>query len=314
MSIIMATPAARKAAGDKRVDLARIHGTGVTGYVQLSDVLAFKGFSATPLAQAVAQYYNVDINQIDSRDTIGKEDVLAYKQAMQDNVIPLSGMRSVIARRMSESLTNAPQYTNHGSIDAGELKVFLAQLAQQSVASGGIKPTYSDLLIKAAAMALRDNMIMNSSFMETHIKIHEQINVGLAVALEDGLIVPNIKNADRLSIGQITAERKRLVGKAREGRLAPEEYSGGTFTISNMGAFPVDDFTPIINLPEAAILGVGTIADTVVPVDGNIGIRPIMRMSVTSDHRHIDGAVSGMFMKRLKEIIEHPTCMEDSNG
>jgi pyruvate dehydrogenase E2 component (dihydrolipoamide acetyltransferase) len=314
MSKIMATPAARKAAGDRRVDLAKIHGTGVTGYVQLSDVLAFKGVSATPLAQAVAQYYNVDISRIDSSDTISKEDVLAYKKAMQENVIPLSGMRSVIARRMSESLTNAPQYTNHGSIDASELKKFLAVYTERNIAQNGIKPTYSDLLIKATAMALRDNMMMNSSFLETHIKIHEQINVGLAVALEDGLIVPNIKNADRLTLSEITAERKRLVDKAREGKLAPEEYSGGTFTISNMGAFPVDNFTPIINLPEAAILGVGTIADRVVPVDGNIGIRPMMGMSVTSDHRHIDGATSGKFMKRLKEIIENPTCMEESNG
>lgn len=314
MSKIMATPAARAAAGDRRIDLSKVHGTGVTGYVQLMDVLGFKGISATPLAQAVAKYYNVDIANVDSSGNIRKEDVLAYKKAMQDNVIPVTGMRAVIARRMSESLTNAPQYTNHGSICASELKKFLAMYVEKNLAQNGIKPTYSDLLIKAVAMALRDNMMMNSSFMETHIKIHEQINVGLAVALEDGLIVPNVKNADRLSLSQITAERKRLVDKARAGRLAPEEYSGGTFTISNMGGFPVDNFTPIINLPEAAILGVGTIADKVVPIDGNIGIMPMMSMSVTSDHRHIDGATSGMFMKRLKEIIENPTCMEDNNG
>ena len=314
MSKIMATPAARAAAGDKRIELTKVHGTGVTGYIQLSDVMGYRGVSATPLAQAVAEYYAVDLSKVDADATIHKADVLEYKQGMRDNVIPVTGMRAVIARRMSESLTIAPQYTNFGSIGANELKKFLAVYTEANLASNGIKPTYSDLLIKAAAMALRDNMMMNSSFMETHIKIHEQINVGLAVALEDGLIVPNIKNADRLSLSEITAERKRLVDKARAGRLAPEEYSGGTFTISNMGGFPVDGFTPIINLPEAAILGVGTIADKVVPVDGNIGIMPMMSVSVTSDHRHIDGATSGMFMKRLKEILEHPTSMEDSNG
>jgi pyruvate dehydrogenase E2 component (dihydrolipoamide acetyltransferase) len=317
MSKIMATPAARKAAGERRVDLAKVRGTGVTGYVQLLDVLGYKGVKATPLASAVAQYYDVDLGKVDSDGTISKADVLAYKQDQQGQqgaVIPLSAMRAVIARRMSESLTNAPQYTNHTSFCAKELEKFLAEFTQVSLAKSGIKPTYSDLLIKASAMALRDNMMMNSSFMGTYIEIHEQINVGLAVALENGLIVPNIKNADKLSLIEITQERKRLVDKARAGKLEPQEYSGGTFTISNMGAFPVDNFTPIINLPEAAILGVGTITQKVVPVDGNIGIMPMMGISVTSDHRHIDGATSGLFMKRLKEIIENPTSMEDSNG
>jgi pyruvate dehydrogenase E2 component (dihydrolipoamide acetyltransferase) len=159
-------------------------------------------------------------------------------------------------------------------------------------------------------MALRENILINSTFGESQIIIHKDINIGLAVALEDGLIVPNIKNADKKKLSEITEERKMLVDKARSGKLLPEDYTGGTFTISNMGGYPVEYFTPIINLPESAILGVGTVIDKVVPVDGSIGIRPMMGLSLTSDHRHIDGAVNGAFLKRLKEIIENPSCME----
>ena len=312
MSKITATPAARKAASERRIDLSKVVPTGITGYVQLSDVLGFKGVRATPLAKSVAVYYDVDINKVGADgELIRKADVLKFKQDKQDNIIPVVGMRKVIANRMQESLQTAPQYTSHGSVIAYELKKFLAGYTERNIEQHGIKPTFSDLLIKAAAMALHDNMILNSSWKDTYIEIHEDINIGLAVALEDGLIVPNIKNADKKTLPEITADRKRLVDKARAGKLLPEEYSGGTFTISNMGAFPVDNFTPIINLPESAILGIGTIADKVVPVDGNIGIRPMMGMSLTSDHRHIDGVISGKFMKRFKEIIENPTCMEE---
>ena len=312
MSKLMATPAARRAADERRIDLCKITPTGITGYVQLSDVLAFKGTKATPLAIAAAKYYGVNIEKVEtSSSIIKKDDVLTYKQSNQDTIIPVAGMRAVIAKRMCESLQNAPQYTNHSSFCVHELKKFMAGYKERNLEQNGIKPTYSDLLIKAASMALRDNIIMNSSFEETQITIHQHINIGLAVALEDGLIVPNIKDTDKKTLPEITADRKALVDKAKAGKLLPEEYSGGTFTISNMGGFPVNNFTPIINLPEAAILGVGTMEEKVVPIDGNIGIRPFMGISLTSDHRHIDGAMSGAFMKRLKEIIENPGVMED---
>lgn len=306
MNKVMATPAARRAAQERKLDINKITGSGKEGYIQLSDVLKTKIKQATPLAKAYASYYKLDINEIESADgRITKADVLRAKEDTA-YVIPVSGMRGVIARRMKESLDKAPQYTNHSSVCVYELKKFLNAYTEKRMALGGAKPTYSDLLIKAAAIALRDNMIMNSSFDETHITIHKDINIGLAVALEDGLIVPNIKCADKKTLAEITEERKRIVDKARAGRLLPEEYTGGTFTISNMGGYPVEYFTPIINLPESAILGVGTIIDKVVPVDGNIGIRPMMGLSLTSDHRHIDGASSGEFLKRLKEIIENP--------
>ena len=312
MSSIMATPAAKKAAAERRIDLAKVKGTGIGEYIQLSDVLLFKGVKATPLAKAAAAYYGVDIERLGpDGNVIKKADVMRYRQNRQNHIIPISGIRGVIARRMKESLATAPQYTNHSSLCVYELKKFMKKYIEKNLEQNGIKPTLSDILIKAAAIALRDNMIMNSSFHETYIEIHEDINIGLAVALDDGLIVPNIKNTDQKTLSEITRERKSLVDKARAGKLQPKEYSGGTFTISNMGRYPVEHFTPIINLPESAILGVGTIVEKVVPVDGNIGIRPMMGISLTSDHRHIDGAVSGAFMKRLTEIIENPTFMEE---
>lgn len=308
----MATPAARQAAVRRNLDLSRIKGTGAGGYIQLSDVTGYKGIRCTPLAKAMVDYYGIDLEKIPYRqDMIKKEDVLAFKASREGRIIPLNGMRKVIAKRMQESMQTAPQYTNHGEVCVWELKKFLKTFTENSLSETGIKPTLSDLLIKAAALALRENMMMNSSFCETYIEIHEQINIGLAVALDDGLIVPNIKNADKKSLLEITAERKALVDKARGGKLLPEEYSGGTFTISNMGRFPVQEFTPIINLPEAAILGVGTIVDKVVPVDGNIGIRPMMAISVTSDHRHIDGATCGKFIKKFKEILEDSAYLDE---
>ena len=320
----MATPAAKRAAGERKLDIAMITGTGIGGYVQMSDILNFKqpthntfavagvlGKKPTPLAKSVAAFYGVDLSKVPAvGDKIIKADVLNYQENKQANIIPLTGMRGVIARRMQESMQTAPQYTNHSELCVHELKKFLKEFTEKNLAAGGVKPTLSDLLIKAVAMALHDNMIMNSSFSETYIEIHENINIGLAVALDDGLIVPNIKNADKLTLAEITAERRRLVDKARAVKLFPEEYSGGTFTISNMGQYPVQNFTPIINLPEAAIMGVGCIVDRVVPVDGNIGIRPMMAISLTSDHRHVDGVTAGRFMKRFAEIIENPTCME----
>ena len=308
MQRVKATPAARRAALERGLDITSITGSGEGGYIQLSDVPKVKIQSATPLAKAYAAYFKLNLADIDESGLIKKADVLRFMEG-SETTMALSGMRRVIARRMKDSMDTAPQYTTHAPVCAYELKTLLEKLTKQSIEQGEAKPTYSDLLIKAAAMALREHMLLNSSFDGTQIIIHRNINIGLAVALEDGLIVPNIKNADKKTLREITAERKRLVDTARAGKLLPEEYAGGTFTISNMGSFPVEYFTPIINLPESAILGVGAVMDKVVPVDGNIGIRPMMGLSLTSDHRHIDGATSGMFIRRLKEIIENAGSM-----
>ncbi len=313
MKRVMSTPAARRVAGERRIDISAIRGTGEGGYVQLSDVLAFKGGKATFLARAVAEYLGVDIHAVTGDGTVKKADVLAYKERMgQDRVVPLDNMRKTIARRMAESLRTAAQYTIMSEADCFELKKFMKAYTADCLAATGIKPTYTDLLLKACAVALKKNPMINSYFMDDHLLLKGDVNIGIAVSLgEKGLIVPNIKNVHMLSLQEITEKRAAAVERARAGKLAPEEYEGGTFTISNYGRTPVRYFTPIINLPESAILGVGNMTDTVVPIEGGMGVRPMLGLSLTVDHRHIDGTTGEKFIADLREVLEHPAMLSE---
>jgi pyruvate dehydrogenase E2 component (dihydrolipoamide acetyltransferase) len=221
-------------------------------------------------------------------------------------------MRKQIASRMSESMRTAPQYTMMMEVDCFDLKAYLKEFAERRQPDIGAAPTFSDLFIMACTIALLKNPLINSSFMGDHILVKGSINIGLAVSLgEDGLVVPNIKNAQSLTLDEIVRQRSDLVERARAGRLLPEEYSGGTFTISNLGVSPVRFFTPIINPPESAILGVGSIADKVAPIEGGLSVRPVGALSLTADHRNIDGAAAEKFMKDLKDILEHPEVMKE---
>ncbi len=233
MKRVMSTPAARRVAGERRIDISAIRGTGEGGYVQLSDVLAFKGGKATFLARAVAEYLGVDIHAVTGDGTVKKADVLAYKERMgQDRVVPLDNMRKTIARRMAESLRTAAQYTIMSEADCFELKKFMKAYTADCLAATGIKPTYTDLLLKACAVALKKNPMINSYFMDDHLLLKGDVNIGIAVSLgEKGLIVPNIKNVHMLSLQEITEKRAAAVERARAGKLAPEEYEGGTFTL-----------------------------------------------------------------------------------
>ncbi|MDR1292314.1 MAG: 2-oxo acid dehydrogenase subunit E2 [Clostridiales Family XIII bacterium] len=315
MAIQAATPAAIRAAGERGINIAGVKGSGAFAslpYVQLSDVRSYRGGRSTHLARAVAKYLGVDISDVAGKEVIAKADVLAYRDRLgNDRVLPLDGMRRTIAERMSESMSTSPQYTMMMEADCLSLKAYFKEKTESCLAATGIKPTYSDIFIRACCLALLKNPMVNSSFMGDHILLKGAVNIGLAVSLgENGLIVPNIKNVQTLDFEGIVARRADLVSKARSGSLKPDEFSGGTFTISNLGVSPVRFFTPIINLPETAILGVGNIEDKVVPVDGNIGIRPIAGLSLTVDHRVIDGTTGEKFMKDLKEYIEHPSMLE----
>ncbi|MDL2236429.1 2-oxo acid dehydrogenase subunit E2 [Christensenellaceae bacterium OttesenSCG-928-K19] len=313
MKRVMSTPAARRVAGEKRIDISGIKGTGQGGYVQLSDVLSYKGGKATFLAKAVADYMDINIGAIKKDGVIKKADVLEYKERMgQDQIIPLDGMRKTIATRMVESLQTAPQYTIMGEADAYKLLPFMKEYKARCMETIGIKPTFTDLFTKACAIALMKNPLLNSSFMGDHILLKGNVNIGLAVSLgEKGLIVPNIKNAHMLTLEQITESRSDLVGRALEGKLKPDEYTDGTFSISNYGRSAVQYFTPIINQPESAILGIGDTTNRVVPIDGGVGIRPMIGLSLTLDHRHVDGTTGEKFLADVKEILENPTMLED---
>ncbi|MGZ4412747.1 MAG: 2-oxo acid dehydrogenase subunit E2, partial [Gaiellaceae bacterium] len=171
--------------------------------------------------------------------------------------------------------------------------------------------THSDLLIRIVAASLRRNPRVNASWQDGTILLHPEVNVGLAVALEDGLVVPVLQRADELAIGEIAARRRELVDAAREGRLAPADVSGGSFTISNLGMRGVDRFQAILNPPQAAILAVGRIADRVVPVDGRPAVRPLLTLSVSFDHRIVDGLRGAEFLETLAELIEEPAGLVD---
>jgi len=236
--------------------------------------------------------------------------VEVYEGKRVEATIPLKGMRSAIAEHMHRSLSVAAQLTSMGEIDMTEMiKLRNALLEQEEVI--GARITYTDIFVFAIAKALRDNPIINSSLIGNEIKIWKDINIGVAVALEEGveggLIVPVVRNADQKSLTEINQEIRSLVEKARAGKLMPDDVSGGTFTLTNLGAFGGGWGlgTPIINQPQSAILGTGAITDRPVVRDGQIVIRPIMTYSFTFDHRVIDGAPAGKFMARVTQLLEN---------
>jgi pyruvate dehydrogenase E2 component (dihydrolipoamide acetyltransferase) len=211
-------------------------------------------------------------------------------------------MRKVIAERMSQSWAVAPHVTINVTADmsaAAELRKKLAE------ATGG-KVSFTEIITRCAARALSEFPIVNASLANGQIVYHDDINIGMAVALDDGLIVPVIRNADRKSVVALGAEIRELSGRARSNRLGPDDVTGGTFTITNLGMFGVDAFTPIINQPESAILGVSRIVETPVAVGGEIVIRPLTTLCMSCDHRLIDGVVGARFLARIVQLLEQP--------
>jgi pyruvate dehydrogenase E2 component (dihydrolipoamide acetyltransferase) len=191
-------------------------------------------------------------------------------------------------------------------VDMSEAKRFREKLMSEAKEGTKFTVTYTDIIVKAVAMALKKNPVINSSLEGDSIKIFKDVNVGIAVAVEDGLIVPVIHNADQMSIEEIASRRKHLVEKAARRELSVDEVSGGTFTVSNLGMFDVDAFSPIINPPQSAILGVGAIKNKALVVDGQVVARPAMTLSLVFDHRVFDGAQAAAFLKDIKETLEKP--------
>ena len=314
------SPRARKAAAAKGIDPATLTGTGPQGRVIEADVLAAKAAPVaanpkaleelrallklnTPTARRLAREAGVDLDTLIGQLGHGTE---APKNLRQDagatkapGRYPLTPMRRIIATRMGESMFNAPHFYVTVEVDM-KAATDLRKQAQ------GFKPSFNDLIVQAVAQALREHPQVNARWLDDAIEIVEQVNIGVAVALEDGLIVPVLRNANALSLQQISEGCKALAEKARKNKLLPDDYSGSTFTISNLGAFGVDHFTAIINQPDSAILAVGRVADQVVAVDGGIQVRPRMKMTLSSDHRVIDGAVAAQFMAKLKAKLESP--------
>jgi len=221
-----------------------------------------------------------------------------------DEEVPLTAVRRITARRLTESAA-APHFYLTGVIDAGPLLAFRAE-ANDRLAAAGAKVSVTDLLVRACAVTLRGHPQVNSSWGGDKIILHRRIHVGVAVALDDGLIVPVIRDADRKSLREIAAEARVLAERARAGKLAPQEFTGGTFTVSNLGMFGVDHFTAVINPPEAAILAVGAATEEPVIRDGQLAGRPTIKLTLSIDHRVLDGATAAAFLRDLKDTLQEP--------
>jgi pyruvate dehydrogenase E2 component (dihydrolipoamide acetyltransferase) len=225
----------------------------------------------------------------------------------KDRLEKLSGMRKVIARKMLQSCNEAAMAYMTYEIDATVIQDFREKILKSAEKKHGVRVTITDFMLKLTAMALRQHPVINTRWVEGQgIVFIDDINVGMAMAIKTGLVVPVIKSTDKKSIIEIAKDRTALIDKGRGGKLGPNEMTGGTFTVSAMGMFGTDVFTAIINQPENAILGVGTIKDKPVVVNGQIVIRPMMNLSLTYDHRTIDGADAGRFMQTLQEYMEDP--------
>ena len=310
---VLATPAARRIGKEKGIDLASISPEQGRFYLNAQDVENAKvGAKASPLAKVIAADKGIDLDDITGSgfdgkvmkaDLMMKSDAMTMAVQAQDVLVPLSGMRKVIARRMLSSHTEIPPVTQNTMVDVTKLLAFRKQLNE----SIDVKVTINDFVLAAVAKTLREQPNINSVFTDDGILQKGNVNVGFAVALEDGLIVPVIKDTDRLSIKGIALSAKRLATKARAGKLMPDEYSGGTFTISNVGMLGVTAFTPIINQPESAILGVCAIEQKLeMDDDGNIIRKDKMPLCLTYDHRGIDGSQAAIFSNRIVQLLQNP--------
>jgi pyruvate dehydrogenase E2 component (dihydrolipoamide acetyltransferase) len=227
--------------------------------------------------------------------------------------VPLTQIRKTIAKRLSQSIGPIPTFYLTSEVDmervAEAREAMLAGRVGSGAAGQEIKVSFNDIIIKAVAMALRQHPACNAWWQDDHIRYWNEVHVSMAVAVEEGLITPVIRDADQKTLRQIAAESHELAGRARERRLKPEEYTGGTFSVSNLGMLDIDEFTAVINPPEAGILAVGRIALKPVAQEGTIAVRRRMRLTMSCDHRVIDGATGAQFLRTLKGMLENPLAL-----
>jgi len=279
--LIKATPIAKKIAKEQGIDLALVTGTGPGGRIVEKDVLDF----------------------IERQKAAAKAKPAAKAAPLKR--IALSDVRQVIAERMSTSWQNSPMVTLNVDVDCTLLKKLREDL-KSSFKEKGLNLSYNYILMKACAVALKEQPMLNSYLEGNEVVLYDEVNIGLAVATEEALLVPVVKDVAGKNLYEIASDGDALIEKARKGELAIDDVTGGTFTITNLGMFGVRDFTPIINPPQCAILGVGEMKDKPCVCDGQIVVKPMMTLSLTFDHRIVDGAQGAMFIRRVKELLENP--------
>jgi pyruvate dehydrogenase E2 component (dihydrolipoamide acetyltransferase) len=279
-------PAARRRAAELGVDLAAVTGSGPDGLVRVADVEA----AAAP------------------EEPAAREEPAAPAAAGDVEEVPLTPMRRVVARRLTESMQSAPHFYLTVRVDVTRLLELRAELNRQLAAGGqDVKVSVNDLIVKACAGLLAGNRELNVSFGGDKLVVHRRVHIGVAVAVDGGLLVPVVRDADRKRITELAREAGELAGRARAGKLGGDDMGGGTFTVSNLGMLGIEQFTAVINPPEAAILAVGAAGpEPLVTADGQIEVRQVLRMTLSIDHRAVDGATGARFLSQLKDVLEQP--------
>jgi pyruvate dehydrogenase E2 component (dihydrolipoamide acetyltransferase) len=270
---IPASPAAKRIAKEKDIDIASLRGSGPDGAILAEDVLR------STTSQAAAPGGSAKIRE----------------------TVQLTPMRRIVGERMTKSKQSAPHFYLSMDVDMTEISRRRSALKEKGET---LVPSINDFVLSACAHALRDFRSLNAAFTDHGVEIYSDINIGMAVALEEGLVVPVIRNADRLSLQELAKQSRELAEKAQKKKLFPLDYESGTFTVSNLGMFGVDNFIAIINPPQCAILAVGQVAPRVVPHGEGIAVRPMMTMSLSADHRVVDGAIAARFLQEIKRHLE----------
>jgi pyruvate dehydrogenase E2 component (dihydrolipoamide acetyltransferase) len=308
---IKASPLAKKIAAEKGLDISKVAGTGDGGRITKKDIDGYKEAVGSGQAAVSTEKLAAGSGQITSEISTTTNNKQQTANNFQPSTtesytdVPLTQMRKVIARRLGESMFTAPHF--YLTMELNMDNAMAARTAINEVSP--VKVSFNDMIIKACAAALRLHPDVNSSWMGDFIRKNNHIHIGSALALPEGLIVPVIRFADQKSLSQIAADAKELYGKAKDKKLQPAEFSGNTFTISNLGMMDIEEFTAIINPPDSCILAVGRIKEVVVSKNGQFVVTNIMKVTLSCDHRSVDGAVGAAFLQTLKKFVENPVTM-----
>lgn len=282
---VKVSPAARKMAQEMEVDVETLVGSGPGGRIVKEDVMR----AAQEGAPAAVEAAPAPVSDIEVLD-----------------VIPLKGVRKVIAQRMQQSWDNTPRVTEVMEVDMTAAEAFRRENLPGWEKGFGVRVTFNDIIVKAVAMALVEHPLLNSTIADGEVRRLKEINIGVAVAIDEGLIVPVVQHADQKTLVELARETRDLADKAREGRLTPDDVARRTFSITNLGAFGVEVFTPIVNFPDNAILGVGKITRKPVVIEDEIAVRSVMYLSLVFNHKVVDGVPAARFLGRVKELLQDP--------
>ena len=324
---VQVVPAARRLAQQHGIDLSSVGGSGARGRILIEDVEraievqpqtkpspSTDGAKAqvVPAARRLAQQNGIDLAQVQGTGPGGRilvkdvETAIQTPSRLEPQVVEMVGIRRTIAARMLQSLQTTAQVTVTTEANVTEAMT-LRQGLSRSMADGSLSPLH--LVVKATARALKDHPRLNAVQSEDRVQLMDRVNIGIAVALDEGLITPVIQDADLKTLAELATEGRELAAKTREGRARPEEVTGGTFTITNLGAYEIDAFTPIINPPQVGILGVGRVVEKPIIEDGQVTKGAMMYLSLTFDHRVVDGAPASEFLQTVKKHLEDPWWM-----